>query len=358
MNFWNNKKVLITGHTGFKGGWLTLWLKILGAKVCGYSINPITKPSFFKAVKLNKIIDEDHRKNIENFKDLKKIITKFKPEIIFHLAAQPQVLESYDNPISTINTNFNGTVNLLEILRTNKNVKSTVIITTDKVYNNDEKKQKFKEVDSLGGEDIYSSSKACADIITNAYMKSFFLEKTCNVSTARAGNCIGGGDWTKYRILTDAVNAFSKNGTLNLRNPNFRRPWQHLLEPLMGYILIAKKMYKNRGDKFCGAWNFGPDEKKHSTVFQLSKKLKKNMYSNSKIAILNSKKKLEKKYLSLDSSKAKKLIGWRPVLNENLAIKMTADWYLAFYNKENMLEFSKKQILSFEKILKKNNYDL
>ena len=358
MNFWRNKKILVTGHTGFKGGWLCLWLKMMGAKVCGYSIDPITKESFFKTTKLSKVLDQDHRKNIENYHHLEKVIAKFKPEIIFHLAAQPQVLTSYNEPFSTIKTNFIGTVNLLEIIKNNNFIKSAVIVTTDKVYKNNEKNIKFKEGDALGGDDVYSASKACADIMTLSYIKSFFQNKICNIATVRAGNCIGGGDWTKYRILTDAVNAFSKNQKLIIRNPKSKRPWQHLLEPLSGYILLAKKLYKNKGSKFSGAWNFGPDESNHSSVYQFANSLKYKMQSKSKIIIKSTNQKLEKKQLSLNSRKAKKVLGWSPTLNENLSVKLTAEWYLAFFQKKNMLEYSKKQIIEFCKTSNFFKHDL
>ena len=208
--FWIGKKVLITGHTGFKGCWLSIWMKILGAKIAGYSLDPITKKNFFDLAKLKKIFEIDQRKNIQDFKSLDSCIKKFRPSIIFHLAAQPQVLESFNNPYDTIKTNIIGTTNLLEITKRYKFIKSLVIITTDKVYRNTNKKIKFSEEHALGGDDIYSSSKASADIISLSYQKSFFKNSKCGISTARAGNCIGGGDWTKFRILTDASEAFLK----------------------------------------------------------------------------------------------------------------------------------------------------
>ena len=260
--FWKNKKVLITGHTGFKGGWLSVWIKMLGAKVSGYSINPVTKKNFFSSVKLKKIFFRDYRKNIQNLKNFDDCIKKTKPQIIFHLAAQPQVLESFKNPLDTILTNVVGTANLLEIIKKYKFIKSIVIVTTDKVYKNNEKKIKFSENDHLGGDDLYSSSKACADIITHSYFKSFLEDSNCGIATARAGNCIGGGDWTKFRILTDASEAFLKNKNLYIRNPNSTRPWQHVLESLYGYIILAEKIFGNKQKKYCTSWNFGPSRKK------------------------------------------------------------------------------------------------
>ena len=273
--FWRSKKVLVTGHTGFKGGWLSLWLHILGAKIIGYSLNPITKKNFFKETNIHNIFLKDYRKDITNIKSLSKCINSTKPEIIFHLAAQPQVLESFKKPLATIQTNIIGTTNLLEIVRKTKFVKAVVVITTDKVYKNSDKNIRFKENSALGGDDIYSASKASADILTSSYEKCFFKKKT-NLASVRAGNCIGGGDWTKFRILTDSVRAFSKNKILKLRSPTYKRPWQHVLEPIAGYLLLAKKLcLKNNEKKYNGAWNFGPKKGDNLNVLQFASLFKK-----------------------------------------------------------------------------------
>ena len=350
--FWIGKKVLITGHTGFKGGWLSLWLKYLGAKIIGYSLNPITKKNFFNSTKLKKIFYKDFRKNIKSTKDLTKCIDSSRPQIIFHLAAQPQVLESYNQPLDTVNTNVVGTANLLEIVRKRKFVKVVIIITTDKVYKNINKNIKFKENSALGGDDIYSASKASADILALSYAKSFF-NKNSNLATARAGNCIGGGDWTKYRILTDSVNAFYKKKKLILRNPFYKRPWQHIFEPLAGYILLAQKMYTNKGLNFNGAWNFGPSRKNHLTVYQFTKLFRKKMNSVSKIILLNIKDKREKTTLDLNSNKAKKLLGWKPLLNIEKTLSLSADWYLANKRKKDMLNFSLNQLQNYTNLINK-----
>ena len=349
-NFWNRKRVLITGHTGFKGGWLSLWLKILGADIAGYSLNPITKKNFFDSTKIKKIFKFDFRKNIQNFKDLSVCIKKFKPEIIFHLAAQPQVLESFNEPLDTTKTNIIGTANLLEIAKNKKFIKSVVIITTDKVYQNSEKKVRFSEKDPLGGDDLYSASKACADIVSLSYAKSFFKGSSCGVATARAGNCIGGGDWTKYRILTDCSDAFLNNKKLLLRNPNSRRPWQHVLEPLSGYIILAQKLYGKNGCNFSGAWNFGPNRQNHLKVKQFAKLFKKKLKSNSKIFFKKKQDKREKNFLDLESKKSEKKLKWRAILNIQQTLELTANWYLAYKNKENLLEVSSEQIKEFMKL--------
>jgi CDP-glucose 4,6-dehydratase len=351
-NFWRGKKVLVTGHTGFKGGWLSIWLNFLEARIVGYSLDPITKKNFFGETNIKKIFIKDYRKNIQNIKDLTECIHTFKPEIIFHLAAQPQVLESYNQPLETIKTNVIGTANLLEIVRKLKYVKAVVIITTDKVYKNLNKDIKFKEDATLGGDDIYSSSKASADILTASYEKSFFKNST-NLASVRAGNCIGGGDWTKFRILTDSVNAFSKNKKLKLRNPSYKRPWQHVLEPLAGYLLLAKKLYSKNGSKYNGSWNFGPTTKKHLSVFEFAKLLKKKMNSVSKIILLKHEDNKEKYTLDLNSAKAKNFLNWKPLLNIEKTLSLTADWYVASKSKKNMYKFSLEQIKIYSNLINK-----
>ena len=358
INFWKNKKVLVTGHTGFKGGWLSLWLYILGAKIAGYALNPKTKKNFFNILNLKKIFTIDVRKNIQSISEIKKLIKKFKPEIIFHLAAQPQVLESYLNPLDTIKTNVIGTANILEISKKFNFIKAIVIITTDKVYRNFNKKIRFAEEFPLGGEDIYSSSKASADLISQSYIKSFFKKKHCNIGIARAGNCIGGGDWTKFRILTDSSNSFLSNKKLYLRNPKSIRPWQHVFEPLNGYMLLAEKLYKKKGKLFTESWNFGPREKKHITVKQFAENYRKALSSSSKIEVKKSKEKKEKTYLDLDSQKAMKRLKWKPLLNIEKTIKLTADWYLAYKKKKNLMSFSINQLKEFMLIKSKKNNDL
>ena len=350
--FWKNKKVLITGHTGFKGGWLSVWIKMLGAKVSGYSINPVTKKNFFSSVKLKKIFFRDYRKNIQNFKNFEDCIKKTKPQIIFHLAAQPQVLESFKNPLDTILTNVVGTANLLEIIKKYKFIKSIVIVTTDKVYKNNEKKIKFSENDHLGGDDLYSSSKACADIITHSYFKSFLEDSNCGIATARAGNCIGGGDWTKFRILTDASEAFLKNKNLYIRNPNSTRPWQHVLESLYGYIILAEKIFGNKQKKYCTSWNFGPSRKKNLKVISFAKIFKSKMNSKSKLILRKKIDKREKKNLDLDSRKANKELLWKSFLSINDTLKLTAEWYLAEFKKQDMYKFTRLQIGEFLKLKK------
>ena len=301
LNFWKNKRVLITGHTGFKGSWLTLILSSMGSKITGFALNPISKPNFFDGLKLNKYLVKDIRQNILDYSKLKSAIKKFKPEIIFHLAAQSSVLESYKTPRQTILTNVIGTMNILEATKLCKSTKSLIIVTTDKVYLNLEKKIPFKENDNLGGHDIYSGSKAAAEVLSQSYTKSFFnLKQKCNVATVRSGNCIGGGDWTKDRIVKDCAEAFLKDKNLIIRSPNATRPWQHVIEPLFGYLNLSEKLFYKK--KYEGSWNFGPRKKSNLKVIEVAKFSKRFLNSKSKIVVKKNKL-YESTNLSLDSSK-------------------------------------------------------
>ena len=250
--FWKNKKVLITGHTGFKGSWLVLILHALGAKIYGYALNPVTKPNLFDSLNLKKYLEKDYRANILNQKKLKFVLEKIKPSILIHLAAQSEVLESYKFPKKTIETNIIGTINILELIKKNKFLKSAIIVTTDKVYLNLEKKLSFNEGSKLGGTDIYSSSKAAVEILTSSYTKSFFKNHKCKIATVRSGNCIGGGDWSRNRILKDCVTSFAKNKNLIVRSPESTRPWQHVIEPLVGYLKLSEKLFFDKKEKYVG----------------------------------------------------------------------------------------------------------
>ena len=347
-NFWKNKKVFITGHTGFKGSWLTLVLHSLGAKIAGYALNPISKPNFFDDLNLSKYLTKEYRKDINDLKTLNKALKNFKPSVVFHLAAQSSVLVSYKNPVETVKANVIGTTNLMESIRNVNSVKSAIIVTTDKVYLNLEKKQKFKEDSKLGGFDLYSSSKAACDIIAESYLKSFFLDRSCGVAIVRSGNCIGGGDWTKDRIVKDCAEAFAKNKTLVIRSPNATRPWQHVLDPIFGYLKLAKKIYKNK--RYNGSWNFGPNKKHNLKVKQLVLIGKKIFKSKSKI-LLRKKRFYESENLALDSSKAKKSLNWITKLSDKESLNLTFNWYKNFYkirNKKSLIQLSLDQIKIFK----------
>lgn len=349
-NFWKNKRVLITGHTGFKGSWLTLILANLGARVYGYALNPISKPNFFDGLKLNKFLKLDIRANIQDYKKLSGAIKKIKPQIAIHLAAQSSVLVSYRDPDDTIKTNIIGTSNFLKSISECKSVKSALIITTDKVYLNLEKKKKFLETDYLGGYDIYSGSKAACEVITHSYINSFFKKHNCNIATARSGNCIGGGDWTKDRIVKDCAESFIFNKNITLRSPKASRPWQHVIEPLYGYLILAKKLFKKEINSF-SSWNFGPNTQNNMKVMDVA--LFGRQYLNSKSKILLTKKKFyESEHLSLNSEKAKKKLKWKTYLNSKEALKLSFDWYKNYYHRKNRKDLLK---LTFNQIIKYQN---
>jgi len=350
-NFWKNKKVFVTGHTGFKGGWLSIWLKFLGAHVTGYSLRPDTNPSFIQLTNLGNHIDKSYIKDVTNLSDLKKAITNSKSTILFHLAAQPSVRYSYKYPYETVETNILGSVNILEILKGKSKIKSAVMIATDKVYENKETKISFKEESPLGGKDIYSASKACSEILVNAYRSSFFKNTKINIGSARSGNVIGGGDWTQDRIVPDCLSSFSKNKKLIIRYPKSIRPWQHVLEPLYGYLLLAEKMYSHEGSKYSQAWNFGPKKENNTNVYKLAIKLKKITNSKSKIITSKLKNFSEARYLYLDSSKSMKLLKWKKMLNLKQTLNLINEWHQAFLKKKDLRKMTIFQIKYFTKAL-------
>ena len=354
-NFWNKKKILITGHTGFKGGWLSIMLNQLGCKVSGYSLNPVGKNNFFNTAKVKKYLKYDFRKNLSDLKYLKKSIKKIDPEIIFHLAAQSSVIESFKNPSETIISNVLGTSNILEAIKNNNRVKCLIIITTDKVYQNYKGNKYFDENSKLGGDDIYSGSKACCEIITGSYVKSFYSSKRCKVATVRAGNCFGGGDWTKDRITKDCLESFSTNKTLFLRRPEATRPWQHVLEPLHGYLLLAQNLCSKKSEEFQGPWNFGPNSRQNLKVIKFVNIIKKKMNTKSRIIIKRNDKKFSTKNykvfestnLSLNTNKAFRKLKWKPFLSISKAVDLTIEWYMAFKQRKNLRLLTEKQIIDY-----------
>lgn len=330
---YNNLNVLITGHTGFKGSWLCLWLKKLGANVVGLSDEIPTSPNHFQLLNLDitSVLGD-----IRNRETIKKIITKYKPAIVFHLAAQSLVRESYDFPIKTFETNIMGTANLFEECKNSTSVNAIVNVTSDKCYLNKEWEWGYRENDSLGGFDPYSTSKACSELISNSYRKSFFDCKNNFLATARAGNVIGGGDWAKDRLIPDLVKTANENKVTSIRNPNSTRPWQHVLEPLAGYLQLGVKLLeKNR--EFATAWNFGPADNNCINVKMLSKLIQREWDKvNVKFHYLTNQPH-EANFLKLDSGKAKTKLNWNCVLTLEETIKMTISWYKEFYVKGNLL---------------------
>lgn len=346
-DIYKNKKVFITGHTGFKGSWLSYWLWKLGAEVSGYALAPETNPNHFDLLQtpVKSVID-----NLANYQSLTEAINNANPEIIFHLAAQPYVRYSYENPQETYNTNVIGTLNVLEAARQNKNVKAIVLITTDKVYKNREWPNGYREIDALGGFDPYSSSKACCEILADSFRNSYFslneYEKSHNtlVATARAGNVIGGGDWGQDRLIPDMVKNAHNDTITFIRNPDAVRPWQHVLESLSGYLMLGEKLL-NREKEHAEAWNFGPAVNESLTVRNITE-LSKNLWTRIAYKYEGSSNQLhETKLLKLDSSKANNVLKWIPVLNSKEAIEMTIFWYKEFY--ENNIILTEKQLLQY-----------
>jgi CDP-glucose 4,6-dehydratase len=324
-SIYKNRRVLLTGHTGFKGSWLALWLNQLGARVAGFSLPPNTNPSHFSILDLKL---ESHIGDINIQEHLLKIMSDFKPEIVFHLAAQPIVLESFSNPHYTFRTNIIGTVNLLESCRKIKTIKSIVVITSDKVYENIESEYSYNEFDRLGGTDPYSASKACVEIVCNSYRKSYFKDSDTFVTTARAGNVIGGGDWADYRLVPDIVKSIYASQPLIIRNPGAIRPWQHVLEPLSGYLHLGRKLLEGR-QEFADAWNFGPESGNCIPVSDLID-LIRGQWNEIKVEIVQSEYH-EASLLMLDCSKAKKYLNWEPVWDIEETTLNTIDWYKRFY---------------------------
>ena len=351
---YRNKKVIVTGHTGFKGSWLSAWLILLGAKVVGISDNYSTNPSHFKALKIkNKI--QHYSTDVRNLKEIKKIFIKHKPDYVFHLAAQPLVNASYIDPIRTFETNILGTLNVLESLRYIKKKCIAVIITSDKVYKNFEIKKGYKETDILGGYDPYSASKASAELILKSYIKSYFFKEKRNIriGIARAGNVIGGGDWSENRLIPDCVKSWSKNKTVVLRNPKSTRPWQHVLEALQGYLLLSLKLQKNK-NLHGQAFNFGPDNKFSHDVHSVVK-LMGSFWTNIKWKTAKKRKVnfYESELLQLNSNKAKRLLNWKSILTFKESIQLVANWYKDFYDKKNPSSITFSQINLFMQFLKR-----
>ncbi|MFN8575923.1 MAG: CDP-glucose 4,6-dehydratase [Candidatus Sericytochromatia bacterium] len=333
-NTYKGKKVLLTGHTGFKGSWVAQWLLELGADVCGYSLNPPTEINLFDKLNISNEINHNIS-DIRDYDSLIKVFKEFKPDIVFHLAAQPLVRESYITPIDTFQTNVIGTANVLEAIRYCDSVKAGVIITTDKCYENKEWVYGYRENDPMGGHDPYSASKGCAELVTSSYRNSFFnVDKfgdshNVTIASTRAGNVIGGGDWAVDRLVPDCIRALTKNETIIIRNPISTRPWQHVLEPLSGYLWLGAKMLED-GKKYSEAWNFGPNDEDVLTVEELVKNVIK-YWGNGEYKIVSDKIYHEANLLKLDISKAFFKLNWKPVYKANNAIKKSIEWYKNYY---------------------------
>jgi len=347
--FWNGKTVLLTGHTGFKGSWLTIWLKKLGANVIGFSKDVPTKPSLFELANVKNGINSIMG-DIRNYDEIRDVIKKTKPEVVFHMAAQSLVRFSYTNPRETYETNVMGTVNLMDALRKQKNVHVIINVTSDKCYENKELERGHMEDDQLGGYDPYSNSKGCSELVTSAFRNSFFntseyKKHKVALASVRAGNVIGGGDWGENRLVPDLMKALINNTKIKIRNPQANRPWQHVLEPLHGYLLLAEKMW-SEGEKFSEAWNFGPDATNNSVSWIINKIME--LYEKKcQIDIDTIKNPYEAKILKLNCMKAHKKLGWMPKTNIEQGLQWTVDWYREYEKHENIRRITEKQIDDF-----------
>ncbi len=332
-SFWKGKRVFITGHTGFKGSWMSLWLQEMGAIVTGYSLSPPTTPSLFEEAKVWEHVRSEEG-DIRDFSHLRQTIKKFKPEIIFHMAAQPLVRLSYGDPLETYSTNVMGTVHLLESVRQVGGVKAVVNITSDKCYENREWAWGYREDEAMGGYDPYSNSKGCAELVASSYRQSFFNKNKydqhgCALASVRAGNVIGGGDWAEDRLIPDMLKAFSKNEKVEIRNPFAIRPWQHVLEPLSGYITIAEKLYKE-GPDFAEGWNFGPKEDDAKPVEWIVASLTNYWGKGAGWYLSEGDHPHEAHYLKLDCSKARMRLNWQPVWDLNTTLEKIVCWQKAW----------------------------
>jgi CDP-glucose 4,6-dehydratase len=345
MEFWREKRVLLTGHTGFKGSWLALWLQSLGVNLVGFSLTPPTTPNLFEIAQIEKGMTSIIG-NIGDLGLLQKILKKYQPEILIHMAAQSLVRYSYQEPVKTYATNVMGSVNLLEAVRLNDSVKVLINVTSDKCYANQEMTRGYCETDNLGGHDPYSNSKACAELVTQAYRDSYFREREIGIATVRAGNVIGGGDWGKDRLVPDIIYACINQETILLRYPDALRPWQHVLEALNGYLMLAERLYESPAS-YSGSWNFGPNEEDKSVSWVVNKinQLWKNQSIN---WILDENSHLpESELLRLDSTKARINLKWKPRWRIEQALNKTVEWYQAYAAKENMRDKTLLQIKAF-----------
>lgn len=350
-NFYKGKKVLITGHTGFKGSWLSIWLHELGAEVVGVALDPSSDKDNFVLSDIGSKIKADIRTDIRFATKIKEIFIRYQPEIVFHLAAQPLVRLSYEQPVETYEANVMGTIHVMEAIRVTRSVKVAVMITTDKCYENKEQLQGYKESDPFGGYDPYSSSKGACEIAIQSWRKSFFNPKDygkkhiVSLASVRAGNVIGGGDWAKDRIIPDCIRALEAGEVIDIRSPRAVRPWEHVLEPLSGYMMLAQKMWDNP-TKYCEGWNFGPEDDSVSTVWEVAAELVKNfgfgeLKDSSELNAVH-----EARFLMLDINKAKIHLGWKPRLNMQQCITLVADWYKR-YKTDNVYNLCIEEINKF-----------
>jgi CDP-glucose 4,6-dehydratase len=349
--FWKGKTVFLTGHTGFKGGWLSLWLASMGAKVTGYALAPNTNPNLFDVLGVQYFVENSFFADIRDLEVLKNTMVKVNPEIVIHMAAQPLVRHSYANPVETYATNVMGTVNVLEAVRSTPAIRSVVVVTTDKCYENHEREAGYREDEAMGGFDPYSSSKGCAELVTSAYRRSYFssvVDRHPAIASARAGNVIGGGDWSEDRLIPDAIKAFESGKALMIRNPLATRPWQHVLEPLSGYLVLAQALYE-KGDTFASAWNFGPRGEDARSVQDVVSLLISQWEGDASWEKEGEEQPHEAHFLKLDCSKAKQSLGWTPKWGLEMAMEKIVEWQKVFQSNSSMKEITLKQIDQYTK---------
>lgn len=346
--FWRDKRVFLTGHTGFKGGWLSLWLQSMGAEVHGYALNPPTEPNLFTVAKVGEGMASSEIADIRDSDKLRKVMQAARPEIVFHLAAQPLVRYSYTRPVETYAVNVMGTVHLLEAVRATPSVKAIVNVTTDKCYENREWAWGYRENEAMGGHDPYSSSKGCAELVTAAYRRSYLEQAGIALASARAGNVIGGGDWAEDRLIPDFLRALDAGAILKIRSPKSTRPWQHVLEPLSGYLLLAERLYID-GAQFAEGWNFGPSEEDARPVSWIVERLAE-MRQDVKWQCDEMPQLHEANYLKLDSSKARNRLDWRARWRLQTALQKTLEWHQAWRQAEDMRAVTLNQIMQYQAI--------
>ncbi len=350
--FWSGKRVFISGHTGFKGSWLCVWLSLYGARLYGYALKPPTEPSLFNVAGIRRLLAGSTENDIRDLDSLKESLNAAQPEIVFHLAAQPIVRDSYKYPVETYTTNVMGTVNILEAVRSCSSVRAVVNVTTDKVYENKEWAWGYREIDPLGGFDPYSNSKACAELVTTTYRNSFFNEEhypehKVAIATARAGNVIGGGDWAPDRLLPDCIRAFSRHEKVKIRYPHSIRPWQHVLDPLSGYMALAKGLVCE-GIRYSGAWNFSPEKDDAKMVSWIVQSAARLWGDDAEYEIGSEENPHEAGLLMLDNSKSRYTLGWSPRWDIQKALEMSVGWFKSFLNGNDGYDICRAQLDTYE----------
>jgi len=344
-----DRSVLLTGHTGFKGGWLAVWLATLGARVHGYALAPPTEPNLFEVAQVANVLASDTRADLADLEALTATLERYRPEVVFHLAAQPLVGQGYRDPLGTLATNVMGTANLLEAVRGADSVRAVVVVASDKVYQNSESGHAFREGDPLGGQDPYSASKASAEIVVTSYRSSFFGDgrHPARIASARAGNVIGGGDWAADRLVPDCMRAFAAGEPIHLRHPDAVRPWQHVLAPLSGYLALAARLLGDEAERFAGGWNFGPDAHDDATVEDIAQRIATLWGGAARLERDADPGWREAGLLRLDSGKARSELGWAPQWSLQQALERTVEWYQAWQREDDMQAVCQQQIAAY-----------